>query len=73
MTEVPVNPQIQEVLAARAAGNSKPVDEQTPAQMRAQYERTFKERGIVPTPVGAVEDGSNSRPRWRSAGAHLPA
>ena len=58
MTEVPVNPQIQEVLAARAAGNSKPVDEQTPAQMRAQYERTFKERGIVPTPVGAVEDGS---------------
>ena len=56
MNAMPVDPQIQKVIDALAASDFRPVYEQTPAQARAQYERMVGARGIVPAPVGAVEE-----------------
>ena len=58
MTAMPVDPQIQEVIDALAASSFRPVHEQTPAQVRTQYERMIEARGIEPAPVGAIEDRS---------------
>ena len=58
MTAMPVDPQIQQVIDALAASDFGPVYEQSPEEARAQYERMVKARGVVPAPVGAVEERS---------------
>ena len=58
MTAMPVHPQIQQVIDALAASDFRAIHEQTPAEVRTQYERMIEARGVVPAPVGAVEDRS---------------
>ena len=67
MTAMPVDPQIQVLLELMARANLAPVQEQTPAEARAQYERMIRARGIAAAPVGTVEDRSIPGP-----GADLP-
>ena len=58
MTAMPVHPQIQQVIDALAASDFRAIHEQTPAEVRTQYERMIEARGVVPARVGAVEDRS---------------
>ncbi len=56
MTAMPVDPQIRQVIDALAASDFAPVHLQTPEEARAQYVRMVEARGIVPAPVGAIEE-----------------
>ena len=56
MTAMPVDPQIRQVIDALAASDFAPVHLQTPEEARAQYIRMVEARGIVPAPVGAIEE-----------------
>ena len=56
MTAMPVDPQIQQVIDALTALDFAPVHLQTPDEARAQYVRMVEARGIVPAPVGSIEE-----------------
>jgi len=69
MTAMPVDSQIEQVIAALAAAELGPGHELTPQEARAQYDRMIAARGIAPAPVGAVEDRTIPDDGWAFLGA----